>query len=64
MVPCDCFLSPKIKTNLKGRRFTISVSLREPKAIPNIEFDNVRPGSGEPLAQVGEEDDNNANVDE
>ena len=44
MAPCDFFLFPKIKRTLKGRRFAAihdikSASLKELKAIPNIEFE-------------------------
>ena len=44
MAPCDFFLFSKIKRTLKGRRFTAiddikSVSLKEPKVIPKIEFE-------------------------
>ena len=44
MAPCDFFLFPKIKRTLKGRRFTAKddikyASLKEPKAIPKIEFE-------------------------
>ena len=44
MAPCDFLLFPKIKRTLKGRRFTAiddikSASLKEPKAIPKIEFE-------------------------
>ena len=42
--PCDFFLFLKIKRTLKGRRFTAiddikSASLKELKAIPNVEFE-------------------------
>ena len=44
MAPCDFFLFPKIGGTLQGRRFTAiddikSVSLKELKAIPKIEFE-------------------------
>ena len=43
MAPCNFFLFSKMKRTLKGRRFTAIndikiASLKELKAIPNIEF--------------------------